>query len=88
MENSRSSLSRSLLVVAAAALAGFAAVYVVLSLRSNGERAAGVKEVAPAPAETAPQPRKRAGLAAYSVGHMSTFVARKTPAPLPEFTFR
>ena len=69
-----------LIVAAAAAVAGFGAVYVNLGNDSNVAQKAITQSGKPeTPAKT--------GLAAYSKGAMTTFVARAKPQKLPEFTF-
>ncbi len=79
-----STSARSGLVVLAAALVGFGAVYVTLGRHDN----VGTTEPAPqAPATTAAKLPAGPGTNQLSKGHMAAFVFKKAPEPLPEFTF-
>ncbi len=69
-----------LIVAAAAAVAGFGAVYVNLGNDSNVAQK-------PITQSGKPETPAKTGLAAYSKGAMTTFVARAKPQKLPEFTF-
>jgi len=77
-------------VVAASALAGFGAVYVMARTADNGATE-GARRYAQATAPPATAPA--AGLPSgpgrnpLSVGEMAAFVFKKAPEPLPEFSF-
>lgn len=83
----RKSPSKGLVIAAAAAFAGLGAVYVTLGPSGNGMAPGEVKEQGAGTAPQNSQARKREGLAAFSVGHMSTFVAKKKPVAVPAFAF-
>lgn len=79
-----STSARSGLVVLAAALVGFGAVYVTLGRNDN------VETTTPASQAPAAVPQKLPagpGTNQLSKGHMAAFVFKKAPEPLPEFTF-
>lgn len=83
-----SATARSLLVVLAAALIGFGAVYVTLGQPDN---VATSTANSPAPGTSTievPQQLPRGpGANDLSKGHMAAFVFKKEPEPLPEFAF-
>lgn len=74
----RSGITRALWAACAAALVGFAVVYVTLGRPDNA-----VQSTAPTPA---PAP-SGAGVNPLSRGHMAAFVFRKAPEELPEVKF-
>ena len=76
----KSPVGKILIAAAIAAAAGFGAVYVNLGGDSN------VAQTATSEGGKPERPAKT-GLAAYSKGAMTTFVARAEPQKLPEFTF-
>ena len=76
----KSSLRTILIAAAIGAAAGFGAVYVNLGNDSNVAQK-------PITQSGKPETPAKSGLAAYSKGAMTTFVARAEPQKIPEFTF-
>ena len=84
----KSSPLTALIVMGVAALTGFGAVYVKYGPQGNGTPGSEVKDTA-ARSGKAPAGRRNAtGLAAFSRGHMTTFVAKDAPVDLPAFKFQ
>jgi len=79
-----STSARSGLVVLAAALVGFGAVYVTLGRNDNVETTTPASQ---APAAVPQDLPAGPGTNQLSKGHMAAFVFKKAPEPLPEFTF-
>jgi len=86
-ESLRKSSSMGLALVAAAVIAGLGAVYVSFGPGGNGIAPEEVKDQGAGTAPQKSQAGRRKGLAAFSVGHMSTFVAKKKPVLVPSFSF-
>jgi Thiol-disulfide isomerase and thioredoxins len=83
-----SATARSLLVVLAAALIGFGAVYVTLGRPDNVETTAARTSVSGSSAAETPRQLPRGpGANDLSKGHMAAFVFKKEPEPLPDFKF-
>jgi len=82
-DSATAGLSTALWAAAIAALAGFAAVYVMLGRPDNAERP-GVQPPAP---QSGKPGEASAGTNPLSRGQMAAFVFRKAPEDLPEVTF-
>ena len=74
-------------VLAAAALTGFGAVYVMARAPDNARQQPAASAVAQAPAAEPQALPTGPGRNPLSVGEMAAFVFKRTPEALPEFTF-
>ncbi|MDH3580158.1 MAG: TlpA family protein disulfide reductase [Hyphomicrobiales bacterium] len=84
----KSSPLTALIVMGVAALAGFGAVYVKYGPQGNGTSGSEVKDGATRTGKAPAGRRNATGLAAFSRGQMTTFVAKDAPVDLPALKFQ